>query len=81
MFGFLVEVMLKVRNFFTFLAMGYGATSFAGELSEELLKGDLNLFKNSECQHQYSDDVDDLPNGIISSQICAGDSSRARDTW
>jgi hypothetical protein len=62
-------------------AMGWGSTSFAGETSDHLLHGFLNLVDSIECNSQYSDDTDDLPNGIIESQICAGDSTRKKDTW
>ena len=62
------------------LAMGWGTTSFAGSTSNELLQGNLTIVKSSDCNNQYEDDTDDLPQGIISSQICAGDETRKRDT-
>jgi hypothetical protein len=62
-------------------AMGWGTKSFGGEKSDELLKGFLNLVSNSICNANYSDDLDELPKGITSSQLCAGDPTRERDTW
>lgn len=62
-------------------AMGWGATSFGGQSSDELLKGFLSIVENSECQKHYSEDTDELRDGVISSQLCAGDSTRTRDTW
>lgn len=62
-------------------AMGWGATSYSGMSSAELLKGYLKVIANSECNRSYEDDVDELPTGILASQICAGDSSKQRDTW
>lgn len=62
--------------------IGWGATSVGGKSSDELLKADLDLFSIQECSESYSpDDDDDLPQGIISSQLCAGDVTRQRDTW
>lgn len=62
-------------------AMGWGAKSFGGETSDELLKGVLKFIPNTECNENYSEDTDNLPGGILSSQICAGDPSRQKDTW
>ncbi|CRL05183.1 CLUMA_CG018098, isoform A [Clunio marinus] len=61
-------------------AIGWGATSYAGQYSDKLLKGDLNFVSNFECNKSYNEEPDHLPYGIISSQVCAGDSSRQRDT-
>lgn len=62
-------------------AMGYGSTSYGGEVSDELLEGYLDIVGEEECKKSFSDEDDILPNGILSSQICAGDKSRQRDTW
>jgi len=62
-------------------AMGYGQTSFAGQQSNELLKGFLTIVNNSQCNTAYEDDSLELPHGIISSQICAWDPQGKRDTW
>lgn len=62
-------------------SMGWGATSFGGQQSDELLWGSLDLINVSDCEQQYSEDTDELPNGIVSSQICAGDPTKTRDTW
>lgn len=62
------------------VAMGWGATSFAGASSESLLKGSLNLISNHECNQSYADE-DNTPDGIIPSQICAGDPKKEKDTW
>jgi hypothetical protein len=61
--------------------LGWGAKSFGGDSSDELLKGFLNLVSNFDCNENYSADTDELPRGIISSQICAGDLSKQKDTW
>lgn len=61
--------------------IGWGATSFGGPTSDDLIKGDLDLFSDADCNESYSEDTDELPSGIISSQICAGDAKRKKDTW
>jgi hypothetical protein len=70
-----------VINETTAEAMGWGSTSFGGKSSDELLKGFLNLVNTTTCNEHYYDDTEELPTGIISTQICAGDSTRRRDTW
>lgn len=61
--------------------MGWGATSYGGSTSNELLKGYLMLVNSTVCNKSFEDDTDNLPKGIVESQICAGDSTRLRDTW
>lgn len=61
--------------------MGWGTTSYGGETSDNLIKGFLDLVDNAACNESYSEDVDILPDGIVSSQICAGDSTGVKDTW
>lgn len=65
----------------TVQAMGWGSTSYGGEVSDELLEGSLKLVTKKECNKTYSDEDDTLPEGIISMQLCAGDDTRQRDTW
>lgn len=69
-----------VKNAFA-VAMGWGATSFAGKSSNDLLKGYLDIISNVDCNKSYENNDDVLPQGIISSQICAGDPKKERDTW
>ncbi|EDW82234.2 uncharacterized protein Dwil_GK25688, partial [Drosophila willistoni] len=59
-------------------AIGYGQTRFAGLASAQLLKVYLQFVHNQQCQLFYPPDV--LQNGVIDSQICAGDSTRQQDT-
>ena len=54
-------------------------TEFGGSGSQDLLKVKLHLFDNSACQEEYSGDRK-LSNGIINSQLCAGDESGEKDT-
>ncbi|KAL7020944.1 hypothetical protein ACKWTF_011686 [Chironomus riparius] len=61
--------------------MGYGQTSFGGQQSNALLKGFLTIVNISQCNQAYEDDSLELPQGIISSQICAWDPEGNRDTW
>jgi len=64
----------------SFVSMGWGATSHRGETSKELLKVNLTLVSNDECNEHYEDQPG-LPKGIISSQICAWDPIGRQDTW
>lgn len=66
---------------YTPTAMGWGQTSFGGKPSNTLMKGLLNFVSNSECNKHYNDEREELPNGIINSQICAWDPNGKRDTW
>ncbi|XP_017050209.1 serine protease snake [Drosophila ficusphila] len=59
-------------------AIGYGQTSFAGLSSAQLLKVPLKSVSNEECQVHYQ--VDQLAQGLLSTQLCAGDISGERDT-
>lgn len=61
--------------------LGWGHTSFAGSSSDVLLKGFLTIVNNTECNKSYEEDDSELPQGIISSQICAWDPDGKRDTW
>ncbi|XP_016982666.1 trypsin-4-like [Drosophila rhopaloa] len=59
-------------------AIGYGQTSFAGLSSAQLLKVPLKIVSNDECQVHYQ--VDQLAQGVLSTQMCAGDLTGERDT-
>ncbi|XP_039966999.1 trypsin-1-like isoform X1 [Bactrocera neohumeralis] len=61
-------------------AIGYGNTQFAGVSSPLLMKTNLSTIDNSECQLHYEPDSDVLSDGIISTQICAKDHEKLRDT-
>ncbi|XP_041563663.1 serine protease persephone isoform X1 [Drosophila elegans] len=59
-------------------AIGYGQTSFAGLSSAQLLKVPLKSVSNEECQVHYQ--VDQLAQGVLGTQMCAGDITGERDT-
>nr|XP_036217963.1 trypsin-1-like isoform X2 [Bactrocera oleae] len=61
-------------------AMGYGNTQFAGVSSPLLMKTNLFTIENSECQLHYEPDSGVLSDGILSTQICAKDHEKLRDT-
>lgn len=50
-----------------------------GKPSTGLLKADLSLFENSVCSAGYTANTN-LIQGILPSQICAGDTTGERDT-
>ena len=52
---------------------------FSGDNSKKLMKVALNLYDNSECSRSYRNDKN-LPRGISSSMLCAGELSGGRDT-
>ncbi|XP_075157084.1 serine Protease Immune Response Integrator [Haematobia irritans] len=64
----------------TLTAIGYGHTQFGGIGSQQLLKTDLKAVSNKDCLKFYSNDYAEAPNGILSSQLCAGDPVGLRDT-
>ncbi|XP_036150664.1 transmembrane protease serine 9 [Monomorium pharaonis] len=55
---------------------GWGVTEFSGEVSNGLQKAQLDLIDNSLCTAKYTS-YREVPQGIMSNMICAGDSS----TW
>lgn len=61
------------------IALGWGQTSFQGESSDNLLKVELQLFDNQKCIESYPKELR-LPNGIVDTQVCAGDLSGKNDT-
>ncbi|XP_036325275.1 serine protease Hayan [Rhagoletis pomonella] len=63
----------------TAFAMGYGATSFARAPTQQLTDFNMTLIANDEC-NQLLPQLDEVPRGIISSQICAEDFVMHRDT-
>ncbi|KAG4075686.1 hypothetical protein HA402_003511 [Bradysia odoriphaga] len=66
-------------NFTDVTATGYGHTEFGGRAANELLKAELKLFSNEECAAAYQNERS-LTNGIVDSQLCAGDSTGMKDT-
>ncbi|KAL5283765.1 hypothetical protein ACFFRR_006189 [Megaselia abdita] len=63
------------------IAIGYGHKEFAGEISKTLQKVNLTLFRNSECsQFLEPSTYDNLPNGLLDKQICAGELVSPKDT-
>ncbi|XP_037932772.1 serine protease snake-like [Teleopsis dalmanni] len=62
------------------IAIGYGHTKFGGEGSDQLLKADLNIVSNKICGTHYTPDSEYVQQGILGTQICAGDPEHLRDT-
>ncbi|XP_037943757.1 serine protease snake-like [Teleopsis dalmanni] len=62
----------------TVTVIGYGNTRFVGTQSPHLLKADLAIMPNKDCQSFYIDE-DNLPKGILDQQICAKDPENKRD--
>lgn len=63
------------------IATGWGLTRDRGSPSNELLKVSLRLIDNSRCFklfHRYTSSA--LRNGIVESQLCAGDDRDEKDT-
>lgn len=50
-----------------------------GKASNGLLKVDLTIYSNDECTDGYRNDIS-LKDGIVESQLCAGDSTGEKDT-
>ena len=61
------------------IVTGWGSTSFAGPTSEYLLKAELSTVPLETCRKLYGRGRK-LVNGIIASQICAGDPAGEKDT-
>lgn len=53
--------------------------SSGGMASNKLLKVDLQIFNSDECALGYQSERS-LRNGIMDSQVCAGDSTGEKDT-
>lgn len=62
-------------------AMGWGSTQYGAPGSDELLKGFLSLVSNAKCNESYNEDADQLPRGIVGTQMCAVDPTKQQDTW
>ncbi|XP_012267287.2 venom protease-like isoform X2 [Athalia rosae] len=64
---------------------GWGVVEFGGERSPVLQEVQIQTMSNAECNRRYGDpetvrsNVAALPEGIISSQLCAGDAYGGRD--
>lgn len=61
------------------IATGWGLTRDRGQVSSELLKVSLKVITNQRCDG-YFQRFNALKNGIIDSQLCAGDDVEERDT-
>ncbi|XP_053955691.1 serine protease snake-like [Anastrepha ludens] len=61
-------------------AIGYGDTQFGGTSSAVLLKTNLSTILNEECNLHYEQDDDTLSAGVTSTQLCAKDHEKLRDT-
>uniref|UniRef100_A0A034VLR2 Serine protease snake n=1 Tax=Bactrocera dorsalis TaxID=27457 RepID=A0A034VLR2_BACDO len=63
----------------TAFAMGFGATSFAKAPTQLLTDFNLTIVENNDC-NQRLPQLDEVPRGIIESQVCAQDFVMQRDT-
>nr|XP_036224581.1 clotting factor B-like [Bactrocera oleae] len=61
-------------------AIGYGNTQFAGTSSPLLMKTSLSTISNEECNQHYEQDDEVLSSGVVSTQLCAKDYKKLRDT-
>lgn len=61
-------------------ATGWGRINNRGDSSTELLKVSLKMITNDQCNTVYNHQFSALRQGIIDSQICAGDDSEEKDT-
>ncbi|XP_037729392.1 serine protease snake isoform X1 [Drosophila subpulchrella] len=60
-------------------AMGYGATSFAKAMTNQLTNLNLTIVPNAECNNELPS-LAETPDGVLESQICAQDYILNRDT-
>ncbi|CRL05174.1 CLUMA_CG018012, isoform A [Clunio marinus] len=60
------------------IATGWGYTETAGRSSNELMKVELNIINNIQCNRYFTESK--LGRGIINSQVCAGVLSGSKDT-
>ncbi|KAG5895056.1 hypothetical protein JTB14_021023 [Gonioctena quinquepunctata] len=63
----------------TGVATGWGRTDFAGDNSDRLMKVTLNIYDNQQCYRTYQNNKD-LPKGITSTMMCAGELEGGKDT-
>lgn len=61
------------------IATGWGLTRDRGQASDDLLKVSLKLISNERCDGFFQR-FNALKNGIVDSQLCAGDDVEERDT-
>lgn len=60
------------------MATGWGYTEAAGQTSDELMKVELDIINNPQCNSYFEEGK--LDQGIVSSQLCAGVLSGSKDT-
>ncbi|KAJ8976561.1 hypothetical protein NQ317_014214 [Molorchus minor] len=60
-------------------ATGWGRTDYAAENSDRLRKVTLDIYDNNLCSKTYQKEKD-LPNGVSSNMLCAGEIKGGRDT-
>jgi len=60
------------------VATGWGYTETAGQTSDELMKVELDIIDNVQCNRYFEDAK--LDNGILETQLCAGDLAGSKDT-
>lgn len=66
-------------NYTSAIATGWGLIRDRGQPSDELLKVSLNIITNERCNSLYQP-FNALRNGIIDTQVCAGDDYEEKDT-
>nr|XP_023023062.1 complement C1r subcomponent-like [Leptinotarsa decemlineata] len=70
----------SIIDYPTGVATGWGKTEFAGDNSNKLMAVTLDIYPNERCSKIAEVDSDQLPNGITSNMLCAGDIRGGSDT-
>lgn len=61
------------------IATGWGLIDFGADRSDDLLKVLLNIYPLTECR-RFFEQTRKIPNGIVESQLCAGNRGGRQDT-
>jgi serine protease immune response integrator len=69
------EVIVETK----FLISGWGNQEFGGSSSNELLKAEVDRVDQETCSAKYATD-EQIPQGILKSQLCAGDKAGKADS-
>lgn len=62
------------------IATGWGRTNNRGDISTDLLKVSLKVIGNDQCNSVYNQHFSALREGIVETQLCAGDDNEEKDT-
>lgn len=66
-------------NYTSAIAIGFGFTTDRGQSSDDLLKVSLHLINNERC-NGFFQKFQAIKDGIIDTQLCAGDDVEEKDT-